>query len=243
MKLYKFIFVFCLLPLPAFALSVDEPLIQKFIEEMVKEHQFDKTSLNNIFAKVQHSQSVLDAISKPAEKKLTWKEYRKIFLDEKRSLNGVEFWKKHRADLERAYQLYGVPPEMIIAILGVETRYGKFTGRYKVIDSLSTLALYYPKRAKFFRKQLKEFLLLTRHQNVDPFSLEQWVFLSLSLAVIDIMQLILIMMRRSIYGIIQLTQLVQLQIIFIYISGKKVKIQLFGLLSEVLLIKMHPKTN
>ena len=154
------------------ALSLDQPEVAKFITEMANEHQFDKASLQSLFVNVNKSSSVLEAISRPAEKKLTWGEYRKIFLNEKRSSDGVKFWQKYRADLERAYQIYGVPPEMIIAIIGIETGYGQFTGKHKVIEALSTLAFYYPKRSKFFRKQLKEFLLLTRDQQIDPFSLK-----------------------------------------------------------------------
>lgn len=172
MKLVKFLLLLSLIPQSVYGLAVDDPLVRKFINEMVDEHEFDKTSLRQIFSNVERSQSVLDAISRPAEKKLTWGEYRAIFIDGKRSLKGVEFWKQYRADLERANQIYGVPPEMIVAILGIETRFGKFTGRYKVIDALSTLAFYYPKRAKFFRKQLKEFLLLVQDQKLDPFSLK-----------------------------------------------------------------------
>ncbi len=168
----RLFFIFGLLYINSvFSLPLDDPKVKKFIHEMVEEHSFVSAELNQLFSKVTRSDNVLSAISKPAEKKLTWGEYRKIFLGEKRSLQGVEFWKVHRADLERAYQKYGVPPEIIIAILGIETRYGKFSGKYKVMDSLSTLAFYYPKRGKFFRQQLKEFLLLTKHQGIDPLSL------------------------------------------------------------------------
>ena len=153
------------------ALPIDNPDISKFISEMKQQHQYDEEYLNSIFKNANKLSSVLEAISRPAEKKLTWGEYRKIFLDEKRTNNGVAFWKKHRAELERAYQIYGVPPEMIIAILGIETRYGSYTGKYKVIDALSTLAFYYPKRSTFFRKQLKEYLILSRDQNIDPYSI------------------------------------------------------------------------
>ncbi len=154
-----------------FALSSKDPEVEKFINEMVNKHHFLEDELITLFSQVSKSQSILDAISRPAEKKLTWGQYRKIFIDGKRSLKGMEFWNKYRADLERAHQIYGVPPEMIVAIIGVETRFGKFTGKHKVIDALSTLGFYYPKRAKFFRKQLEEFLLLCVDQNVDPLTL------------------------------------------------------------------------
>lgn len=154
-----------------FALSPNNAEVKKFIDEMVTKHHFIESELQTLFSQVNKSQSILDAISRPAEKKLTWGQYRKIFIDGKRSLKGVAFWKKYRADLERAYQKYGVPPEMIVAIIGIETRFGKFTGKHKVMDALSTLGFYYPKRAKFFRKQLEEFLLLCVEQNIDPLTL------------------------------------------------------------------------
>lgn len=169
-NLVNSILIFFLLFSNSHALSLEEPGVKKFIQEMVSEHQYDKALLDDTFSKVRVLKSVLKAISRPAEKKLSWHNYRKIFFDGKRPSQGLEFWKKHRETLERAYEKYGVPPEIIVAIIGVETRYGRVTGSYKVIDSLSTLAFRYPKRAKFFRKQLVEFLLLAREQKIDPLS-------------------------------------------------------------------------
>jgi membrane-bound lytic murein transglycosylase B len=104
-------------------------------------------------------QSILDAMARPAEAK-PWKDYRPIFISDKRIDAGVEFYRENRALLERIGQEYGVPPEIVVAIVGVETSYGRVTGKYRVIDALSTLAFHYPPRAAFFRGELKQLFLL-----------------------------------------------------------------------------------
>ena len=154
----------------AYCIDSGQDNVRQFIDEMVTNDNFNKNELERIFSRVTYSESVLKAISRPAEKKLTWHSYRKIFFDGKRTGQGVAFWKEHEETLERAYQEYGIPPEIIVAIIGVETRYGRITGNYKVMNSLSTLAFQYPRRAAFFRKQLREFLLLAREQGIDAMS-------------------------------------------------------------------------
>ena len=109
-------------------------------------------------AKVQ--QSILDAISRPAEATKTWAQYRPIFITQKRVDDGVAFYRDNRALIDRVAAEHGVAPEIIVAIMGVETGYGKVTGKYRVIDALSTLAFHYPPRAKFFRGELKQLFLL-----------------------------------------------------------------------------------
>ena len=141
---------------------------QDFILEMSQKHGFDQQSLANTLKQAEIKQSILDAISRPAEKTLTWTQYRNIFIKPKRIEGGVTFWKENEADLDKAYQQYGVPPEIITAIIGVETLYGKHTGGYHVLDALTTLGFHYPPRSKFFRKELSQFLLLTREEEVDP---------------------------------------------------------------------------
>jgi membrane-bound lytic murein transglycosylase B len=113
------------------------------------------------------NQKIIDAITRPAEAK-PWHEYRPIFLTDKRINGGVEFWKQHDAALSRAYKEYGVDPEIIVAIIGVESLYGKYRGRYSVLESLSTLAFNYPKRSRFFKSELEQFLLLAREENMEP---------------------------------------------------------------------------
>ena len=139
---------------------------------MSTEAGFLPEPLQAIFTNAERKQAILDAISRPAERVKQWKEYRPIFITQARVDKGVEFWAKNQAALQRAEQEYGVPAEFIVAIIGVETIYGGNTGNYRVIDALSTLAFDYPPRAPFFRQQLKEYLLLTREEQVDPLSLK-----------------------------------------------------------------------
>jgi membrane-bound lytic murein transglycosylase B len=141
--------------------------VKQFIDEMVEDHDYDRAYLTSKFANAFRLENILESISKPAEKKLTWKQYRPIFVTDKRSEKGVEFIKKHRAILERAEKQYGVPVEIIAAIIGVETYYGKHTGKYTIFDSLTTLGFDYPPRGKFFKSELKQFLLLSKEENIS----------------------------------------------------------------------------
>ncbi len=110
--------------------------------------------------------------SRPAEKAKPWSEYRPIFLTERRIREGTEFWIAHRQALDQASMRSGVAPEYLAAILGVETYYGRLTGSYRVLDALATLAFDYPARAKFFRDELEQFLLLTRDAHLDPLAMK-----------------------------------------------------------------------
>lgn len=149
----------------------EHPLTAPFIKEMTTEFGFLPEPLQKIFAQAERKQFILDAISRPAERVKLWKEYRPIFITQARVDKGVEFWAQNEEALARAEQEYGVPAEFIVAIIGVETIYGGNTGSHRVIDALSTLAFDYPPRAPFFRQQLKEYLLLTREEQVNPLSL------------------------------------------------------------------------
>ncbi|MCZ6804309.1 MAG: lytic murein transglycosylase, partial [Proteobacteria bacterium] len=151
------------LPNIGFTQPLDPKQVNQFIDEMVNKHGFDTNELRILFGGTKYSDKVLQAIAKPAED-LAWYKYRKIFLNDSRIKKGVTFWKKYKDTLNRAEKDYGVPPQIIIAIVGVETQYGKYKGKDKVMDSLATLAFHYPKRAKFFRSELEQFLLLTREQ-------------------------------------------------------------------------------
>ncbi len=143
----------------------------EFVLHMQTEHDFAVSDLTALLSKAKVSQSILDAISRPAEKKLVWHEYKKIFIKPKRIQQGVDFMQQHAATFERAEKQFGVPKEIIAAIIGVETFYGRITGNYRVIDALNTLAFHYPKRANFFRGELEQFLLLSREQGFDPLTL------------------------------------------------------------------------
>jgi membrane-bound lytic murein transglycosylase B len=168
--------LFRLMVVASFLLVVNEvsadysqnTLAQQFIQEMVQEEGFEATELNRLFAQVEKKDSIIDAMNRPAEKVLTWGEYRKIFLGQNRINGGVDFWNKNQQVLTEAQEQYGVPAEVIVAIIGVETLYGRITGSYRVIDALSTLAFDYPARAPFFRSELKEFLILSREQGQSP---------------------------------------------------------------------------
>ena len=141
--------------------------VKIFIDEMVEQHGFDRAYLEDKFASAKRLDNVLESIAKPAEKELNWGQYRPIFVTNKRSNKGKKFIRENRATLERAEKEYGVPVEIIAAIIGVETFYGRHTGKYTVFDSLTTLGFDYPKRGKFFRSELKQFLLLSKEEDID----------------------------------------------------------------------------
>ena len=149
----------------------NHPEVLAFIDELVIEEGFDRQQLIEVFAQAEYKQRIIDAISRPAERVLHWDKYQDIFLTQKRLSQGLEFIRTHRDILERAEQKFGVPAEIIAAILGVETSYGRNTGSYRVLDSLSTLAFNYPPRAQFFKGELKHMLLLAREQGKEPESL------------------------------------------------------------------------
>jgi membrane-bound lytic murein transglycosylase B len=171
----KFILLFSILFFALHNLSVaaeprpfeDKTSIKTFIEEMVAEYKYDHGFLTNLFDQARLHQSIIDAISRPAESK-PWYQYRKIFVTRERVRGGVLFWNEHADTIKQVAEKYQIPPEIIVAIVGVETRYGKHKGRYPVLDSLSTLAFAYPPRAKFFRSELKHYLLMTREEKLDP---------------------------------------------------------------------------
>lgn len=140
--------------------------VQQFILQMQKEHGFDADLISYWMEGVKQQKSALKAIARPAEGK-PWKDYRKIFITDSRISKGVEFWRKNADLLSRAETQYGVPAEVIVAIIGVETYYGKRAGNYPVLDALTTLGFDYPPRGKFFRKQLKHYLLMVREEKLD----------------------------------------------------------------------------
>lgn len=144
-----------------------QPEVKAFIDDLVKNEQFSRKELQDILGKANKSERVLELISRPAEKRLEWKDYRKIFMTPERVDLGVDFWEAHEKTLSRVEKEYGVPADVIVAIIGVETYYGRQTGGFKVLDALSTLSFDYPPRSKFFTQQLKEFLILTREQELD----------------------------------------------------------------------------
>ena len=161
------ILAFSLLTANAFASDfTDNKDVKLFIKEMGKKHKFNKQYLEKLFSRAKMYDSILEAIARPAEGK-PWYQYRPIFVTDKRTQGGINFWKENAEALKRAEEKYGVPAEIIVAIIGVETRYGKHAGSYPVFDSLATLAFGYPPRATFFKSELEHFLLMTREEKFD----------------------------------------------------------------------------
>jgi membrane-bound lytic murein transglycosylase B len=141
--------------------------VQEFAEDFAKRHGRKPAEIMDILQDGEQQQAILDAISRPAERVLTWGDYRTIFLEPKRIRKGVEFWNTHAAVIDAASRRYGVEPEIIVAIIGVETRYGTQTGKYRVLDALMTLGFDYEPRAPFFLGQLEEFLLMGGETDID----------------------------------------------------------------------------
>ncbi|MEE4279865.1 MAG: lytic murein transglycosylase B [Halieaceae bacterium] len=151
----------------ALADYADHASAAAFTERMTREHGFEREAVEALLRDAKRQQSILDAIARPAEKTKPWYEYRAIFLNDRREREGIEFMREHRATLARAQAETGVPAEIIVAILGVETYYGRVAGSYRVLDALATLAFDYPRRSPFFTGELENFLLLTREQGLD----------------------------------------------------------------------------
>lgn len=161
-----------LAPPAAVATNVDDyPPLRLLVDELASRYQFDRDQVIGWFNDAKVRDEVIDTMSKPREN-LPWYKYRDSFVNEGRIKKGVEFWKANEDAVFRASGDYGVPPEIIVAILGVETRYGTQGGRYRVIDSLVTLMLRHPERGEFFRNELIEFLLLARELGVSPLSIK-----------------------------------------------------------------------
>lgn len=148
----------CLTSCTAYA---NKPEVQVFIDKMVEKYHFDRKQLQQLFNTVKSNRSIISSFITPKER-LTWSEYRPIFVTTKRAEMGVKFWDAHAKTLAEAEKCYGIPASIIVAILGVETRYGEITGKYRVIDSLSTLSFNHSRRSDFFKHQLEQFLLLSR---------------------------------------------------------------------------------
>jgi len=144
--------------------------VAKFIDELVARHAFDAGELRQVFARARRENAVLAAMQAQPRQADSWETYRALFVSERHVRMGLDFWKEHRRSLARARAIYGVPEEIIVAIIGVETFYGRNTGRWRVIDALSTLAFDYPPRAPFFRGELENYLLFARDAELDVFS-------------------------------------------------------------------------
>ena len=140
---------------------------EKVIDELVTKHGFERAYVLEVLKDAKKRRTALNSVAKPAEKTKTWDDYKAIFLKNKRIVDGKKFIKKNIDTLERAEKEFGVPKEIITAILGVETNFGNNMGGYRVIDSLTTLGFDDPRRSKFFRSELIQLFLLTRENNLD----------------------------------------------------------------------------
>ena len=157
---------------PARALDVVRyPELETFIHELSQTDGFSKRALERLFARARLRPEIIQAMERPKEA-LPWYEYRKLFVTDERIEQGVIFWRRHATLLKRAQHEYGVPPEIVVAILGVETQYGRHRGTWPVLDALTTLTLQHPPRAAFFREELRQYLLLTRELGLDPARLQ-----------------------------------------------------------------------
>jgi membrane-bound lytic murein transglycosylase B len=161
-------------PVPATAAPFDlkRPEIATFVDEVVRRDGLNRRQVKRLLKKAQPQPKILDIMTRPLEKVSPWWEYREHFLTEERISFGVQFWNEHQDALERVAAEYHVPAEYLVAILGVETKYGRNTGGYRAIDALATLAFDYPPRQKFFRGELKEFLILVKENRFDALAIK-----------------------------------------------------------------------
>lgn len=177
--IYILLFSLCCTPTLAKRVKAQErgepiahlPEAVAFMDEMALHHQFDRADLVRLFSEARLKPSILKAMARPAEIK-PWHEYRPLFVEVKRIDQGVRFWAEHEAALQRAEAQFGVPASVIVAIIGVETFYGRNTGAYRVVDALATLAFGYPARAAYFRDELEQYLLLARETGIPPLSIK-----------------------------------------------------------------------
>lgn len=152
----------------------DEPEVRSFIAGMHERHGFDIAHLTRHFATIRPNAAVLRAIRPAAvpEQQRSWQRYRERFVNTRRSEGGLRFWQEHEATLRRAEAIYGVPAEVVVAIIGVETEYGRNMGKFSVFEALASIAFHYPPRADFFHGELEQFLLLARENGVSPLAIK-----------------------------------------------------------------------
>ena len=167
--------ILILLLISSFNLSgydFDHPKYELIQKTLVEEHNFSAEEIKLIIGQAERQQKIIDSMNSPAEFTLTWEKYRSIWIEPNRIRNGKLFINKNLETLERAEAQFGVPKEVITAILGVETRYGKIMGSYRVLDALSTLSFDYPRRSNFFSQELINLLVLARENDLDIFKLK-----------------------------------------------------------------------
>lgn len=150
---------------------LDRPEVMSFIERMVEQHQFDRQGLYDLFNEAVFKPTILNVLDKPATSR-PWYQFQTNFLTDAKVRDGVAYWRQHQVWLDKARQMFGVPPEIIVAILGVETNFGRNAGSFRAWDALTTIAFDYPRRAEYFQQELEQFLLLAREENKPPLTLK-----------------------------------------------------------------------
>ncbi|MFO1377957.1 MAG: lytic murein transglycosylase B [Steroidobacteraceae bacterium] len=158
----------CCASLPSAALDTGRADVSAFIDGVVARNRLDRGWVQRIVAAAESQQAIIDLMQRPAERVRPWFRYRDHFLTAERIDAGVAFWTEHRARLAEIAGTTGVAPHVIVGILGVETFFGRITGRYRVLDALATLGFDYPPRGEYFRGELEQFLLLARRNGIDP---------------------------------------------------------------------------
>ncbi len=149
-------------------LDLDRADIQQFVEATAAANKMEPLDVYRLLAKAEPQPKIIELITKPAERISPWWEYRERFMTEQRIAEGAQFLREHRVRLDKARKETGVAPEYVVAIIGVETFYGRITGKFRVLDALATLAFDYPPRGEYFRKELGQFIALSREESVDP---------------------------------------------------------------------------
>jgi len=152
--------------------DLSRPEIAAFVNEVVREDGLNRRQVRHLLKEAQPQPKIIEIMNRPLEKISPWWEYRERFVTEERISDGVQFWADHRLALEQTAHEYQVPPEYIVAILGIETHYGRNTGPYRALDALATLAFDYPPRERFFRSELAEFLILAKENRLDPLAVK-----------------------------------------------------------------------
>jgi membrane-bound lytic murein transglycosylase B len=153
---------------PAAGFDLKRPEIVSFVNDVVARDRLKRKAVLALLAKAEPQPKIIELMTRPAEKVTPWWEYHDRFLTAERIDLGVQFWMDHRQSLERVAAERGIPPEYLIAIIGVETRYGRSTGKFRVLDALATLAFDYPPRSEYFRNELEQFLLLANEDKLNP---------------------------------------------------------------------------
>jgi membrane-bound lytic murein transglycosylase B len=155
-------------PVDAAGFDLRRPEIAAFVEEVVRQDGLDRREVRHLLQEAQPQPKIIEIMNRPLEKVSPWWEYREHFVTAERIGDGVQFWNDHKESLERIAAEYQVAPEYLVAILGIETKYGRSTGHYRVLDALATLAFDYPPRQRYFSGELEQFLLLAKENKLDP---------------------------------------------------------------------------